>query len=211
LGNAVFDWILSVVGRAGLLGVAFLMLLENVIPPIPSELIMPLAGFEAARGRFSLVGVVVAGTLGATAGAVFWYEVGRRIGCERLSHWADRRGRWLGFSADDVARSVAWFERYGGWAVFLGRLAPGVRTFISVPAGVAVMPRTVFLAWTTAGTVLWTGLLAGAGHVLHSQYDRVEDWTNPVANAVFAGAVGLYLYRVATWNRRVARRNRGQP
>lgn len=200
--SAMFDWILNVIGRAGLPGLALLMFLENLVPPIPSELIMPLAGFEAARGRFSFTGVVVAGTLGSLAGAAFWYEVGRRIGCERLSHWVDRHGRWLALSADDVARSAIWFERHGNWAVFLGRLAPGVRTLISVPAGIAAMPAPVFLAWTFAGTALWTALLAGAGYMLNSQYDRVEGWTNPIANLVFAAAIGFYLYRVATWNRR---------
>src|SRR5690606_6634041 len=98
-------------------------------------------------------------------------------------------------------RSTAWFERHGRWAVFLGRLAPGVRTLISVPAGVAAMPASAFLAWTLAGTMLWTALLAGAGYLLNSQYDRVERWTNPVANVVFAAAVGIYLYRIATWGR----------
>lgn len=204
----MFDWILSAIGRAGLAGVALLMFLENLVPPIPSELIMPLAGFEAARGRFGFAAVVAAGSAGAMAGAVFWYAVGRRVGAQRLSRWADRHGRWIGLSADDVDRSVAWFERHGGWAVFLGRLAPGVRTFISVPAGVAAMPLPAFLAWTMAGTVLWTAALAGAGYVLNSQYQRVEAWTNPVANAVFAAAVAAYLYRVATWRRRPGRRRK---
>ena len=88
--------------------------------------------------------------------------------------------------------------------MFLGRLAPGVRTLISVPAGVAAMPWPAFLAWTTAGTALWTALLAGAGYVLDSQYERVQGWTNPAANLVFAAAVAVYLYRVATWRRRQA-------
>jgi membrane protein DedA with SNARE-associated domain len=198
----VFDWILSVIGRGGLAGLALLMFLENLVPPIPSELIMPLAGFEAARGRFSFAGVVAAGTAGSLAGAVFWYEVGRRVGCERLSAWAERHGRWLALSGDDVARATGWFERHGGWAVFLGRLAPGVRTFISVPAGVAAMPWLPFLGWTLAGTTLWTTLLAGAGFLLNRQYEHVERWTNPAANLVFGALAVLYLYRVVTWKRR---------
>lgn len=198
----MFDFILSVLGRGGLPGLALLMFLENLVPPIPSELIMPLAGFEAARGRFSFAGVLIAGTAGSLAGAVFWYEVARRIGLEPLSRWASCHGRWLGVSAEDLVRSAAWFAGRGGWAVFLGRLAPGVRTLISVPAGVAAMPRPAFLAWTLAGTTLWTALLAGAGYLLDSQYARVEAWTNPVANAVVAAVVGAYLYRVATWKRR---------
>jgi membrane protein DedA with SNARE-associated domain len=197
----MFDWILNIVDRAGLSGVALLMFLENLLPPIPAELIMPLAGFGAARGRFSFAGVVIAGTIGSLAGTFVWYEIGRRIGYQRFSRWAGRHGRWLTLSADDLARAAAWFERHGAWAVFLGRLTPGVRTLISVPAGIAGMPAPAFLAWSVTGTVLWTALLAGAGYLLNSQYDRVERWTNPIANAAFAIAAGVYLYRVATWRR----------
>ena len=198
----MFEWITTLIDRAGLLGLAALMFLENLVPPIPSEVIMPLAGFEAARGRLNFAGVVVAGAIGSIAGALFWYEVGRRVGCERLKAWVERHGRWLTISVEDVECSTRWFQRHGGWAVFLGRLAPGVRTFISVPAGVASMPPGPFLAWTSAGTVIWTTFLAGAGYLLESQYERVERWTDLAANAVLGLLVCTYAYRVATWRRR---------
>ncbi len=202
----MFDWILEIIGSAGLIGLALLMFLENIIPPIPSELIMPLAGFEAARGRFNLFAVVAAGTVGSMAGAVFWYEIGRRIGHDRLRDWTARHGRWVALCPADVDRSAAWFDRHGPWAVFLARLLPGARTLISVPAGVARMSWAVFLAATLAGTVLWCFVLVGAGYVLQSQYQRVEAFTDPITYAVIAAIAGLYLYRVATWGRRTGKK-----
>lgn len=195
----MFDWITGIVRQAGYVGVAVLMLLENVIPPIPSELIMPLAGFTAARGELSMVVVVLAGTAGSVVGALFWYFVGRRLGLDRLKRLAARHGRWLTLSPADVDRADKWFGRHGRRAVFFGRLVPTVRTLISVPAGINGMPLASFLAWSTLGTGLWTALLAGAGYLLQSQYDRVADYLNPVSTAVVVLIVGAYLYRVATF------------
>jgi membrane protein DedA with SNARE-associated domain len=116
------------------------MLLENVFPPIPSVLIMPLAGFVARKGNVSFWGAVAAGSLGSLAGAVFWYIVGRALGGERLRNWVERHGRWLSLSCESLDHAEDWFRRRGAASVFLGRLAPGVRTFISIPAGVYRMP-----------------------------------------------------------------------
>lgn len=191
---------MGVVVGAGLAGVALLMFGENIVPPIPSEVVLPLAGFAAAQGHFSLGGVVAAGAAGAVAGACVWYALGRCISDERLEAWVERHGRWLTLDREDLDRARSFFERRGGWAVFVGRLVPGVRTFISVPAGLAGMPWPAFLAWTAAGTTLWTALLAGAGYALAGQYRLVEAWLDPVAKAVLAGVVALYLWRV--WRRR---------
>jgi membrane protein DedA with SNARE-associated domain len=195
----MFDWITGFVVRSGYVGVLLLMLAENVVPPIPSELIMPLAGFTAARGQLSLLLVVVAGTAGSLLGAVLWYYVGRRLGSERLKQLAARHGRWLTFSPDDVDRADDWFGRHGARAVFFGRLIPTVRTLISVPAGIAGMPLPRFLAWSVLGTSLWTALLAGAGYLLQSQYNRVADYLNPVSTVVVVLIIGWYLYRVVTF------------
>ena len=204
----MFDWMVRFVTDTGYVGVALLMFAENVFPPIPSELIMPLAGFVAARGELSLPGVIVAGALGSIAGLHLWYELGRAIGTERLGRWAERHGRWLGLDAEDVEAARAWFDRHGPFAVLLGRLVPTVRTLISVPAGVARMGRARFLALSAAGTLVWAGGLAIAGHILESQYDRVVDWVNPVATAVVVALVLLWLYRVATFGRRREARSR---
>jgi len=193
----MFDWITGIVRSVGLVGIALLMFLENVFPPIPSELIMPLAGFEAARGSLSLVGVIIAGSIGSLAGAALWYWIGLRIGSARLKRLARRHGRWLTISPANVDQANAWFaRRRGGVAVLLGRLIPTVRTFISVPAGVARMPLPRFLAYSALGTGAWTTLLALAGYLLESQYARVSAWLNPVSTAVVVLLLGGYLWRV---------------
>jgi membrane protein DedA with SNARE-associated domain len=197
----LFDWITGLVQQMGYLGVALLMFLENVFPPIPSELIMPLAGFNAAQGQMSIWLVILAGTIGSLAGAYLWYVLGRRLGMQRLCRLADRHGRWLTMSRRDVDQARDWFDRRGGVAVLIGRLVPAIRTLISVPAGIARMPVWAFLAYSAVGTLLWTAFLAGAGYLLQSQYDRVEAWLNPISNIIVAAVVLYYLYRVITWPR----------
>lgn len=195
----MFDWITGFVARSGYLGVFLLMLAENVVPPIPSELIMPLAGFTAARGQLGLVAVVAAGTTGSVLGALFWYHVGRRLGAERVKRFAARHGRWLTLSPADVDRANARFARHGARAVFLGRLVPTVRTLISVPAGIAGMPLPAFLAWSALGTGCWTALLAGAGYLLQDRYGLVADYLNPVSAVVIGSIAAWYIYRVVTF------------
>lgn len=195
----MFDFITGLIGGAGYLGVMLLMFAENVFPPIPSELIMPLAGFTAAQGQLDIWLVILAGTVGSVAGAWLWYEFGRRVGMRRICELADRHGRWLTMSTDDVSRAKGWFDRHGWVAVFTGRLVPAIRTLISVPAGIARMPRLPFLFYSTIGSLLWTALLAGAGYLLQSQYTLIEAWLDPVSTAVLVLMVGWYLYRVVTW------------
>ncbi|MCC4300046.1 DedA family protein [Aurantimonas coralicida] len=198
----MFDWIVALVERTGSIGVALLMLAENVFPPVPSELIMPLAGFSAARGDLNIVAIIIAGTIGSLLGALLWYYIGKWIGAERLKRWASRHGRWLTITPEEVDQASNWFHRHGGMAVFIGRLIPAVRTLISVPAGVAGMPLTPFLLYTILGTVIWTAFLAGAGYFLESQYQRVSNWVNPVSNVVIGLFVLWYIYRVVTFRGR---------
>jgi membrane protein DedA with SNARE-associated domain len=195
----MFDWITGLVQQTGYWGVFLLMLAENIFPPIPSELIMPLAGFTAARGELNIVYVLIAGTAGSLLGAIAWYYIGRALGLRRVRRLSERHGRWLTLTPDEVDQADRWFRRHGGKAVFFGRLVPAVRTLISVPAGVTRMPLPAFLAWTTVGTALWTALLAGAGYLLESQYERVADYVNPVSNVVFAVLALGYLYRLVTF------------
>jgi membrane protein DedA with SNARE-associated domain len=195
-GAGMFEWIVGVVSSAGYIGVAALMALENLFPPIPSELIMPVAGFAAARGDLTITGVILAGTAGSVIGTLPWYWLGRRLGRRRIRHLAERHGRWLTISPDEVDRAHGWFERHGGKAVFFGRLIPAIRTLISVPAGIAAMPMGRYLAWSTLGSLIWTSLLALAGYVLESQYDLVAAYMDPVSKGVIALMVLTYLYRV---------------
>lgn len=160
------------------------MFLENLIPPIPSELIMPLGGFYVQQGQLDFVPVVLAGLLGTVLGAIPWYGVGRVINEQRLETWLRRHGRWIGISPEELLRSRRWFSRYGSALVFWGRLVPGIRTLISVPAGIELMPITPFLIWTTAGSLIWTLLLTFAGWGLGESYSNVELWIDPVSKVI---------------------------
>lgn len=160
------------------------MFLENLFPPIPSEMIMPLGGFYVQQGKLALLPVVIAGLGGTVLGALPWYGLGRLINEERLEKWLERHGRWIGISANDLKRSRIWFNRYGSALVFWGRLVPGVRTLISVPAGMELMPITPFLLWTTGGSLIWVLILTLSGLALGSGYDNVELWLVPVVKAV---------------------------
>ena len=186
------------------------MFLENLFPPIPSELIMPLGGFYVRSGQLAMVPVVLAGLLGTVLGALPWYGIGRLVNEERIEHWLERHGRWIGISPQELHRSRVWFNRHGTALVFWGRLIPGIRTLISVPAGIELMPLVPFLIWTTAGSLIWTLLLTLAGYALGEAYINVGVWIEPVAQlikvllvvAVAAGAAWLIL---RTWRRRSRR------
>ena len=200
----MFDFVSQAISTLGAFGIALLMFLENVFPPIPSEVIMPLAGFNAQQGEMSFWAVLIAGTVGSLAGALFWYWIGRRIGADRLKRLSLRAGRWLTITPDDIDRSNGWFKRHGGAAVLIGRLFPTIRTFISVPAGVARMPLAYFTLLSTIGTVIWNLILLGAGYLLGSNYDAVQKWLDPLSYAVMALIVGAYLYRVVTYDAEAA-------
>ncbi len=199
--NVLTGWIES----GGLLAVGLLMVLENVLPPIPSELIVPLSGFLAARGSFGFAALIAVATLGSVAGTLLWYGLARAWGQERFLRFVDRWGPWLTLSREEAEGAMRWFRRHGPAAVFLGRLVPTVRTLISVPAGLSGMSVPRFLLYTAAGSLVWIALLAGAGYLLRENYEAVERWVNPVATLVVLGIVGLYLYRLVTG---LARRRR---
>jgi membrane protein DedA with SNARE-associated domain len=196
------EWIIAVITEAGYGGIVLLMMLENIFPPIPSELIMPFAGFAAARGDLDLAGVVAAGTLGSLLGAVPWWLAGWWLGLDRVRLLAARYGHWMTVSPTDVDKASALFIDYGAPSVFFGRLIPIVRTVISAPAGVVRMNLVTFTLWTSLGTALWSSLLTIAGYLLQSQYERVATVIDPLAKLVLLVIVGAYVYRlIATWRR----------
>ena len=158
------------------------MFLENLIPPIPSELIMPLGGFYVAQGQLDFLPVVFAGLIGTVIGALPWYGIGKLVNEEKLEKWLDKNGRWIGINPQDLARSRKWFNRYGVSLVFWGRLVPGIRTLISVPAGIELMPITPFLIWTSAGSLIWTLFLTVTGFYLGDNYTNIEKWISPFSN-----------------------------
>ena len=196
----MFEWMTMVMDRTGLAGVALLMFLENVFPPIPSELIMPMAGFTAARSGQSLLSVTAAGTFGSVAGALFWYWLGRMLGRGRVMRLAERHGRWMTLCPPDVDRAVDRFQRYGVMAVLVGRLVPALRSLISVPAGIARMPLHQFFFFSAIGSAVWTALLAGAGYLLEDRYEQVADYLNPVSNVVFGALAVWYVWRVVKFD-----------
>ncbi|MDC7785307.1 DedA family protein [Rhodoplanes sp. TEM] len=198
----MFGWISGFVERSGYLGIALLMLVETVFPPIPSELIMPLAGFAAARGELALVPVILAGSAGSLAGASLWYGLGRWLGGERLRRLAARHGRWLTLEPRDLDGAQAFFRRSCGAAVLLGRLVPGVRTVVSVPAGIVAMPPWRFLVCSAIGTGLWSAGLAAGGFLLGAEFERIAGWLGPIGNVVIGAAAAWYVYRVITFRPR---------
>ena len=177
IGNAVEtnQWI-------GYGAILLAMFLENLIPPIPSELIMPLGGFYVSQGQLDFLPVVLAGLVGTVIGALPWYGIGRLVNEERLEQWLEKNGRWIGINPHELARSRNWFNRYGVSLVFWGRLIPGIRTLISVPAGVELMPMTPFLIWTTGGSLIWTLFLTITGFYLGDNYAIIETWISPFSS-----------------------------
>lgn len=200
----MFETIVAAVSQGGYAGIFMLMFVENLFPPIPSELIMPLAGFVAARGELDPLLAVLAGTMGSIAGALPWYYAGFLFGERRLKHLAGKYGRWLTVSPDDIEHAAQWFRRYERRAVFFGRLVPAVRTLISLPAGITRMPLLPFLAYSTAGSLIWTGLLVAAGYLLESQYTVVADYLDPVSKGIVAFVCASYFYRLLRGTQRKA-------
>lgn len=189
------QWVEQIVRNMGYVGLGLLTLLENVFPPLPSEVILPLGGFLVAQGRLTLLGVILAGTLGSVAGAIVLYAVGRYFNQERLERWAENHGGWLLLTRGDVESAFGWFDRHGGKAVFFCRLIPGVRSLISVPAGACRMAMGQFLLYTALGTALWSAALAYGGQLLGQQYQdlgRFLQWATYVV-------VGIIVLSIVWW------------
>ena len=157
------DWIISIMEQLGYFGIALLMFLDNVFPPIPSEIIMPSAGFTASQGQLLLSGVIIAGCIGSLIAAAALYGIGRLIPHDRLFRWVDRYGKYLFIKRKDVQTALDWFEKYGHRIVFFGRMIPAVRSLISIPAGMSRMPFWKFMLYSGLGTIIWTTFLACVG------------------------------------------------
>ncbi len=196
------DWVFRLIDGTGYLGVFLLMLAETVFPPIPSEVIMSVAGVRAANGSMSLIGVIVSGTAGAMMGNLFWYLLARVIGMERFHPFIDRHGRWLTMDWGDVQKSERLFARFGAAVVGVGRVLPTVRSVVSIPAGLLRMSLSRFLIWSTIGTAVWSSALAVAGYALGRRFDKIETIIGPLSTAVIAAIVLTYLWRQLTWRRR---------
>jgi len=192
------DWIIRLIEQSGYLGVAFLMFLETVFPPIPSEVIMSIAGVAAGQGKLSLGWVIVAGTTGAMLGNILWYLAARALGIMRLKPIILRWGRWITMSWGEVIRAERWFVEHGTFFVFLGRMLPTVRSLVSVPAGLLKMRFKTFFIASTIGTAGWTAMLAFAGFKLGERYGDINELLGPASSAIMVVLVAAYIYRVWT-------------
>jgi membrane protein DedA with SNARE-associated domain len=192
------DWVVRLIDQSGYLGIGFLMFLETVFPPIPSEVIMSVAGVAAGQGKLHYGLVVASGTAGAMLGNIVWYLAARALGIDRLHPIIDRWGRWLTITWPEVQRADIWFRRNGVFFVFLGRMLPTVRSLVSVPAGLLHMRFRNFLIASTVGTAGWTALLAGAGFKLGENYSEIDGLLGPASNAILLVLAAGYAYRVWT-------------
>ncbi|HWG94162.1 MAG TPA: DedA family protein [Mycobacteriales bacterium] len=197
-------FVADVVAALGPVGVFVLVLGENLFPPIPSEVVLPLSGFLAGQGRMSVVAVLVAATLGSVLGALLLYGLGAKVGAERLAHALDRiplTGR------EDLEHAQDWFGRHGGTAVLVGRCVPGVRSLVSIPAGVARMPLARFTLYTTLGSGVWNAVLVVLGYQLGQRWTTVGEYSDLLSAAVLGG-LGAALAWVLVRRYRRSRRSR---
>ena len=189
-------WVQDVIEQLGALGVALLVILENVFPPIPSEIVLPFAGFVAQRGDGSVSVMILAATVGAVIGALVLYAIAALIGQVRLAAFIERFGRWFGVKPTDLARAEAWFDRHAVAAVLLGRCVPLIRSVVSIPAGFRRMRLVPFIVYTAMGSAVWNTALVGAGAVLGNQWDKVEPYVAVLQYVVIAVIV-LFVVRFA--------------
>ncbi|MFZ9706350.1 MAG: DedA family protein [Ilumatobacteraceae bacterium] len=190
------SWVQNVIERLGAVGVALLVILENVFPPIPSEIVLPFAGFVAQRGDGSVVVMIFAATIGAVVGALVLYGIAAVIGPDRLAMFVTRFGRWFGVKPTDLVRAEQWFDRHAVAAVLLGRCVPLIRSIVSIPAGFRRMSIIPFLFYTALGSLVWNTALIGAGAILGDQWERVEPYVATLQWVVIA-AVALFVVRFA--------------
>jgi membrane protein DedA with SNARE-associated domain len=204
----IAEWVVNTMNSMGYVGIAFLMFMENLFPPIPSELIMPLAGYTAAQpeGVLAIVPSIIAGVLGTVLGAFPWYYLGKVMGESRIKGWLGKYGKWIGISVEELDKTQRWFQKHGKKAVLWGRMVPVIRTLVSLPAGFSNMPMAQFLIYSTIGTIGWVSLLTGIGYWLGVQkldYHLVDQYLGPVSK-IIAGllilAFGIWVVR--HWNQR---------
>jgi membrane protein DedA with SNARE-associated domain len=204
--EGLIDWVIGVVEGLGYIGVAALVALENLFPPIPSEVVLPLAGFVAATGEATLLGMLVAATIGSVFGALVLYGIAAAIGPARLRRLVNRYGGWFRVDEADLDRTEAWFDRRATVAVLMCRCIPLIRSLISIPAGFRRMPLAPFLVFTVLGSLVWNVILIGSGYLLGEQWERVEAPLDLLQKVVLAVIIAALLWFV--WARFVRPRVR---
>ncbi|MCB2077733.1 MAG: DedA family protein [Novosphingobium sp.] len=193
------EWVLQIIEAGGYAAVALMMAAENLLPPVPSELILGVGGIAVARGTMDFWWLLIAGTLGSTAGNWVLYRVGGTLGYERLHPIVQRYGRWLTVEWDDIRKASRYMRRHGEWIVFALRFAPFLRTLVSFPAGLAHMPAWKFLLFTVLGSAFWNAALIMGGMWLGRAFGDAQEWLSYATIAVIALCFAAYFWRVFTW------------
>ena len=203
-------WVQDVINQFGYFGVALLVIVENVFPPIPSEIVLPFAGFVAQQGSSaaqsdtSVIGMMIAATIGSVVGALILYFVSAAIGPDRLRAFVENFGKWFGVKSSDLVRAEAWFDRRSSLAVLVGRCVPLIRSIVSIPAGFRRMKLSSFVVLTAIGSAVWNIALIGAGAVLKDQWDVVGDYVGVFQWVVVAAIIVVLAKFVLS---RIKRRN----
>ncbi|KHK91504.1 DedA family protein [Novosphingobium malaysiense] len=203
------EWIYAIIWQGGYLGIVFLMMIENIFPPIPSELIMGVAGIAVARGKMEFWPLLLSGTVGTTLGNYVLFLAADRLGYERLRPFVDRWGRWLTMEWHDVEAAGRFLRDHGHWVVFFLRFAPMFRSIISIPAGLAHMRHIRFLVFTAMGAAVWNVALIMGGKWLGQTFSTAEDWLGTATLALTVATVAFYLWRVMRWKPRDQSCSRG--
>lgn len=191
------SWIASVMEQFGYFGIALLILLENVFPPIPSEVILTFGGFMTTKSELTILGVVIASTIGSVGGAVILYWIGRFLNVERLELIIDKWGKYLRLTKADVRKADAWFDKYGPWTVFFCRFIPLIRSLISIPAGMSGMNQWLFLILTMLGTFIWNIVLVLIGAKVGDNWHQIVDYMDVYSNIMYVLiAIGIIVFLV---------------
>lgn len=193
------DWVVDLIDAGGYWGIALLMAIENIFPPIPSELIMGIGGIRVGQGRMEMLPLLFAGTVGTVVGNYFWYAIGWSLGKERLRPLVRRFGRVLTIEWKEVEMLNRLFQRHGEKIVFFFRFMPAFRTIVSLPAGLFRMGHLRFLAWTAAGSLIWNIILAGGGTLLGSYFHRIDEYLGPLTTAAVGIIILAYIWRLIHW------------
>ena len=197
------NWITQFMEQYGYLGVFLMIALENVFPPIPSEIILPFGGFMTTYTSMTVPGVVIASTAGSVVGAMILYGIGLLLDVERLEKIIDRFGHILRVTKEDVHKADAWFDKYGIWTVLFCRMVPLIRSLISIPAGMSNMKFGLFLVFTTVGTLIWNIILVSVGAALGDNWDRITEFMDVYSNIAYAIiGIGIIIVLVYFFNKK---------
>lgn len=204
--GGLIGWVASVIESLGETGVGLLVALENIVPPIPSEIVLSMAGYLASEGSINVVLVWIAATAGSVVGALALYWLGYALGEDRLKRWLDHVPL---VDLDDLNKADRWFENHAKASVLVGRCAPVVRSLVSIPAGANKMPLGIFTLLTAIGSGVWNVLFIGGGFLLGSRWQRIEqysDWLNYAIYALIIGTAGWWVVKKVRKRRAAASR-----